>query len=409
MIKILIVDDNSDKIRNIVNVIFQSCDKEQIHIDTASFVNDAKTILSKISVDILILDICLPERPGSDLQQDAGIKLLNHINGSNRYTYPRFVIALSEYKELANEFSIDAGIIHTSIVYDLGSNEWKIRLAECMKTATSILSNNISRRSYDYDVAVICALKEELDIVKMSLDAVKEIKVPDDDYIYYEGSFFKEDRKIRVVMAQSSQMGMVPASTLTTRLIYNFVPRYIVMTGITAGIKGIVNMGDVIAAEYTWDYGAGKDAIVENESVHRNTIQQIQIDTDVSNMVRRVAEDESLLQKVKKEFNGTKPNGELHVVLGPVASGASVIADPQIIKKIQDGQIRDVVGIEMEIFGVYYAARWSVSPKPKYVALKAVCDYANADKDDKYHPYASYTSAKIFVELAKKYFEYDFG
>lgn len=333
MIKILIVDDNSDKIRNIVNVIFQSCDKEQIHIDTASFVNDAKTILSKISVDILILDICLPERPGSDLQQDAGIKLLNHINGSNRYTYPRFVIALSEYKELANEFSIDAGIIHTSIVYDLGSNEWKIRLAECMKTATSILSNNISRRSYDYDVAVICALKEELDIVKMSLDAVKEIKVPDDDYIYYEGSFFKEDRKIRVVMAQSSQMGMVPASTLTTRLIYNFVPRYIVMTGITAGIKGIVNMGDVIAAEYTWDYGAGKDAIVENESVHRNTIQQIQIDTDVSNMVRRVAEDESLLQKVKKEFNGTKPNGELHVVLGPVASGASVIADPQIIKK----------------------------------------------------------------------------
>ena len=126
-------------------------------------------------------------------------------------------------------------------------------------------------------------------------------------------------------------------------------------------------------------------------------------------MVRRVAEDESLLQKVKKEFNGTKPNGELHVVLGPVASGASVIADPQIIKKIQDGQIRDVVGIEMEIFGVYYAARWSVSPKPKYVALKAVCDYANADKDDKYHPYASYTSAKIFVELAKKYFEYDFG
>ena len=62
----------------------------------------------------------------------------------------------------------------------------------------------------------------------------------------------------------------------------------------------------------------------------------------------------------------------------------------------------------MEIFGVYYAARWAVSPKPKFLALKSVCDFADSTKDDKYHAYASYTSAKIFTTLVKEYFDYEF-
>lgn len=76
----------------------------------------------------MILDICLPLRAGAELQRDGGIRLLNEINGSDRYTYPRFVIALSEHEELAKEFSLEAGIIHTSIYYNIASNEWCIRL-----------------------------------------------------------------------------------------------------------------------------------------------------------------------------------------------------------------------------------------------------------------------------------------
>lgn len=116
---------------------------------------------------------------------------------------------------------------------------------------------------------------------------------------------------------------------------------------------------------------------------------------------------EKYVEEIKANINGfmgSKPESELSVVLGPVAS---VIADPHIVEKIKNGQIRDIVGIEMEIFGVYYAARWSISPKPKFVALKSVCDFADADKDDKYHAYASFTSARVFIELAKKHFEYN--
>ena len=66
-----------------------------------------------------------------------------------------------------------------------------------------------------------------------------------------------------------------------------------------------------------------------------------------------------------------------------------------------------MLGIEMEIYGMYYAANWAMNPKPKYIAMKAVSDFADSDKGDEFHNYASYTSAKVFEVLAKEYFTYD--
>ena len=166
MIRILIVDDKTDKQGNIVKVVNNMClGREDIDIKTLSNIVDAKEVLARTTIANMILDICLPLRAGAELQRDGGIRLLNEINGSDRYTYPRFVIALSEHEELAKEFSLEAGIIHTSIYYNIASNEWCIRLGECIRTAVSIMTNNIVKRTYNYDVAVICALPEAFDFV----------------------------------------------------------------------------------------------------------------------------------------------------------------------------------------------------------------------------------------------------
>lgn len=407
MIKILVVDDKTEKQGEIVNVIKRNIgEREDIQIETVTYVIDAKKILSQSTIDIMILDICLPLHPGDVTQRDGGIKLLKEIKGSARYTYPRYVISLSEHEELTKEFSLDTGIIHSSINYNTLSNEWNIRLAESIKAAVSIMESNIIKRSYDYDIAIICALSEELQYVKQSLQEVKEFKIPDDDYIFLKGYFVKEERKIRVVIAQSTQKGMVPAATLTTKLIYNFVPKYVAMTGIAAGIKEKVNMGDAVVAEYVWDYGAGKEVIEENETIHRNTIEQIQLDTSMSSIVRHLSNNAWELAEIKQNFNGNKPDYELKLHIGAVATGAAVIANPQKVKEIQN-QIRDVIAIEMEIFGVYYAARWSINPKPKFIAIKSICDFADEKKTNDFHCYASYVSAKILEKLAKEYFKYD--
>lgn len=407
MIRILVVDDKIEKQGKIVQVINDVCSKrDDVEISTATYTVDAKSILANINIDVLILDICMPLRAGGELERDGGIKFLNDINGSSKYTFPRYVIALSEHEALTKEFSLKAGIIHTSIYYNSMTSEWSIRLSECIKTAISIMANNIVKRSFDYDIAVICALSEELNFVRKGLIDVMENTLPDDDYVFYEGYFMKNDKKIRVVITQSTHMGMVPAASLATRLIYNFTPRYIVMTGIAAGIKGKVDMGDAVVAEYVWDYGAGKETLVGDESIHKNTIEQIQIETNILTMVRRLSSDSGALAEIKNQFSGIKPNSKLKLHLGAVATGAAVIANPEKVRQIQN-QIRDVVAIEMEIFGVYYAARWAVAPKPKYLAIKSICDFADEKKDDDFHFYASYTSAKIFEKLAKEYFTYN--
>lgn len=61
----------------------------------------------------------------------------------------------------------------------------------------------------------------------------------------------------------------------------------------------------------------------------------------------------------------------------------------------------------MGIFGFYTACYWAKDPKPKYIAIKSMCDYGNEDKDDKYHPYATFISAKLLELLVKNYFMFE--
>lgn len=408
MINILLVEDNPEKIKNIVRVVTPFLG-EEIVLDRANDINSAKTILRKKNIDIMILDIYLPQIYGDDVQQDGGITLLNTLRKSKTYSYPRYVISVSGYEDSTKVFEASEGNIHKAICYDPTTNKWEIMLQECLDTAIAIISNTTVHRLYDYDIAVICALDEELQVIKESLTDVKQVKVDYDDDIYHAGYFMKDDKKIRVVISFANQMGMVAATSLTTKMINNFAPKYMVMTGITGGTKpDKLNFGDVIVAVRSWDYRAGKDTREKDKAKHLNTINAIDIDTSMISYCRYLAEDTDMLKSIKESFKGKDcPKEDLRLLLGPVVSGASVVTDPKIVKDVLDNQHREVLGIEMEIYGMYYAASWALKPHPRIIAMKGVSDFADSDKGDKYHPYASYTSAKVFEVLAKNYFEYD--
>jgi nucleoside phosphorylase len=66
---------------------------------------------------------------------------------------------------------------------------------------------------------------------------------------------------------------------------------------------------------------------------------------------------------------------------------------------------RELIGVEMEIYGLYAAANNSSNPRPKVFALKSVCDFADSEKDDKAHKYAAYTSARVLEALMERYAE----
>lgn len=410
MVNILIVDDEQAKRREIYRVLSQYI-SDEVFIDSAGNINEAKRKLREKNYDVMILDIHLPVTEYSTPLVDGGIKLLKEIKNSRTMScyYPRYVISLSEYQESTENFTNSDGAIHTAIDYNPSNIDWEHELKIRIEAAIAIVSNTSIRRTYDYDIAVICALKEEIDLITECLLGIKEINVEYDDDIYHTGYFEKDGKKIRVVFSNASQMGMVAATSLATKMINNFIPRYIVMTGITGGAKKEkMNYGDIIVASKAWDYRAGKDIKKDEEHLHMNSIDQKSIDATLLGYCRRLQGNVDQLARIQDGYKrGNKPETKLKLLIGPVASGASVVTDPEIVEDIIKNQDRDVLGIEMEIYGMYYAAYCGLNPKPKFIAMKSVSDFANQGKNDDYHDYASYTSAKVFELLAKEYFVYD--
>ena len=410
MVNILIVDDEQNKRQEIYRVLTPFI-SDEVFVATAGNINEAKRKLREKNYDIMILDIHLPQTDCSETLPDGGMKLLREIRTSRTmsFFYPRYVISVSGHKDSTEIFANSEGVIHTAIDYDLSNTDWEQALAVRIEVAIAIVSNTTIRRAYDYDIAVICALKEEIDVIAEGLQGVKEINVEYDDDIYHTGYFEKDGQKIRVVFSNASQMGMVATTSLATKMINNFIPKYFVMTGITGGAKpDKMNYGDIIVASKAWDYRAGKDIKKEEEHLHMNSIDQKPIDATLLGYCRRLQSDTAALNSIQESFkHGKTPETRLKLLIGPIASGASVVTDPEIVEDIINNQDRDVLGIEMEIYGMYYAAYCGLSPKPKFIALKSVSDFANQGKNDNFHAYASYTSAKAFEILAKDYFVYD--
>lgn len=409
MINILIVDDSTEKLRNIKAVLDDVIkNNEEVEIEVAMGILDTKRIVSHKNIDLMILDIQLPQRVTDTPEKEGGIRLLKELKESRRYKYPNYVISLSRYEESIDVFKNSEGNIHSAIIYD-DKNAWKEQLLDRVKVFLTIANNNVVHRSYEYDIAVICALPEEIEEISRSLEKVEKIHKDEDDEIYYRGYWQIPEKRIKVVFGSANQMGMVAATSLATKMIYNFIPRYLVMTGIAAGTDcKKMNYGDVVVASTAWDYRAGKDVREEEKSEHLNTIKPFTIDTSFINWVRELSEDEKSLRKIWDDFQGKKPETKLKLLHGSVVSGASVVTDVEIVKGVLKEQSRDILALEMEIYGVYYAANWAIKPRPKFVALKSISDFADKDKTDDYHKYASYTSAKVFEKLAKDYFEYDF-
>lgn len=410
MVNILIVDDEQSKRQEIYRVLTPYF-SDEVFVATAGNINEAKRKLRERNYDIMILDIHLPQTDCSEPLSDGGMKLLKELKESRTMSvfYPRYVISVSGHKDSTEAFANTEGVIHTAIDYDPSNTDWEQALAVRVETVIAIVSNTTIRRAYDYDIAVICALKEEIDVIAEGLQGVTEINVEYDDDIYHTGYFEKDGQKIRVVFSNASQMGMVAAASLATKMINNFIPKYIVMTGITGGAKPEkMNYGDIIVASKAWDYRAGKDIKKEEEHLHRNSIDQKTIDATLLGYCRRLQNDTVALNSIQESFkHGKNPETKLKLLIGPIASGASVVTDPEIVEEIINNQDRDVLGIEMEIYGMYYAAYCGLSPKPKFIALKSVSDFADQAKNDDFHAYASYTSAKAFEILAKDYFVYD--
>lgn len=244
-------------------------------------------------------------------------------------------------------------------------------------------------------VMLIVATETEEAAVKQLYDW-KPITFPDDGQVYYSASIEKDGRVRRIVYARQEEMGMTVAATLTLKSIAHFRPLYVLMVGIAAGIatQDMAEQvyGDVVVADMVWNYTTGKFVSPNRTDIRFGNVGFVPKPAVVHT-------DEALLALVRKA--AASPGNQCRVHIGPMATGSAVVTNREIVNKQIHTMFRETIGLDMEAYGVAYAALNATAPRPKTLVIKSVCDYANDEKSDRYQRFAAYTScefAKLLIE-----------
>lgn len=400
--KILIADDQTQRYKSLIQrIITIGVSRENISL--VSSAKEAQDKLSETCFDLFILDILLPL--WSEDSGDSGMfsqEILLSLYNTDEYKKPRTIIGITGDKSTVTKelFNFENHLLGV-VEYSSSCSEWEERVINTIKY---IDNNQYGTESNNerIDLAVICALKEPELAQLLKLDwNWQEPKPLNDKLFYRRGNFISKGKSYSVVVANCERMGMVSSTLTSSAIIHEFSPKIIAMTGICAGIKGRVELGDIIFASLVWDYQNGKR--LENGE-HELDPHQVASSPCIKAHAELLGEDKEFFRKLILDYENDKSNitniPKLHI--GPIAVGSSVLADKGIVDEIIS-QNRKVLGVEMEIYGIYYTAMNSPSPTPKVFAIKSVCDFADSEKNDNFQTYASYTSANTLKELVERY------
>lgn len=195
-------------------------------------------------------------------------------------------------------------------------------------------------------------------------------------------------------------MGIAAASSVTTKIIEKFDPNSIIMVGICGGRKGEVELGDLIIAERSWDYGSGKIKKLKDGSTELLAQpNQITISAILKSNIEKNMDLLSSICSDWNSFNHQRKNTSLKI--GALPSGSAVISTSEYYEKNIAPQYRKFLGMDMETYGVYYSCSQS-GKNINFVSMKSVSDLADEDKDDTYHDFCSYISGMFAYKLLEK-------
>lgn len=405
MLNVLIVDDDVPKARQISLVLQGVPGFPRDVVSHATNVHDAKNLLSNNKYDLLILDMLLPVGALDKPTSDAGLKLLNDLLNKRRYIVPTHIVGITAYNDLMETAGVElANRMLTLLHYDATSDDWKQKLTERTRHILLAQAAQSEAANYSYDFAIICALQSpELDaLLRLPWDWQQHYQSKDDT-IYYRGSIRVGNRQHSVISAAALRMGMPAATSLSTKMIYEFRPRYLGMVGIAAGVYGKSKYGDILAATMTFDHGSGKFQRAQDGSLKfLPAPHQLNVSNAIGNKLKKFQAEIAIPDQIQREWYGDTIDNRLFVHTGPIASGAAVHADGTTIKDLL-GRQRDLVGLDMEAYGVLVAGNDASEPRPDVIIMKSVVDYADTRKVDKYQRYAAYTSAQAMRHFAERF------
>jgi nucleoside phosphorylase len=328
------------------------------------------------------------------------------------------------------------------------------------------------------DVCVVCAMAEEakafLDVVSEQCHAVF-VSHTSPRYVYdYQTSTIQNNKGEPLVLHVSwlPRFGPTEITFHLSRVLEEYHPRFVAMTGICTGDRLRVSLGDIVVADLFYRYDSGKFMTDERgRTVHDHDVITYQLDENILRFVSLFDQWKSLVKQLRRPlskrqqrewllnqlldeqtplvqqipqqqlqlhapdwrriiyelqqepdplltpalelrareqveplryrlepFPYTDPQ-EASCHIKPMASGSAVRSESPF-KDIQI-PVRGTVAIDME--GAAFCRVIASVPGLRWLVVKGVSDYADSDKDDSYHLYASTVSAQYLLCFLQAY------
>lgn len=386
--KILIIDDNPRRYSELatqLNNLGLTRDDYKI----VDCVNTAEDLVKSNYYDLIILDILIPYYNYGEADKQVSLDFFDYLHSDECTHKPEKIIGItSDISILENTQSKFQAFTWHIIKYSDSDHAWLETLLPYINYV--FRKNQHTQNNYYHDVLIVNALldPELLAILDLPWNWEK-IVISDDGLLINSGNLMLENKNVKIAAIHTTEMGMVPTAILTTQLLQLLKPKVVCMTGICAGNSTEVKLGDIIVASTSWDHQSGKRELFEDKIVFKFSPIYISlqdcIKRDFQNLIRDTA-----FENLKKEIKGISYSPELRI--GPMASSSTVLADSKTLEAIVNDQHRKLMGIDMEVFGLYSACHYH-SDKVHYFAVKGVCDFADTQKNDDFQKYAAENSA----------------
>ncbi len=249
------------------------------------------------------------------------------------------------------------------------------------------------------DIAVVVALHVELTQLKR-FPGISWSTVPRCGIQFHVGRSRFCGKDVTIVAAMQTEMGTVPAAMLSSQIVRIWHPKLLTMTGICAGVRGEVELGDVIVAQHLFDYESG----LLTDGKLTPEYHTVSMDEELSSYLLSFAENRDLCRTIKDSWMSEtgKPNRELTAHVGTLASGPSVLEDKNKIAHIQQN-MRRVLGVDMEAYAVARAAQLIKYPTVPFLIVKGVQDFGESPRDKTYREYAAFASSNFLFRSLEQY------
>ena len=262
-----------------------------------------------------------------------------------------------------------------------------------------------------FDICIICALYEEAEAVlnefstRCSVSFTKEFSSMD-RYAYQHTTIRnKQGEPLTVLVTWLSDSGPTQTGLDLKPFLHEFHPRFVAMTGICAGYREKVKLGDLVVVQYAYYYEEGK--IIREPAGSSRHLPEMKTADPTSQIIQYARgfdgwkEPVREMKRHKLKLNRQlKANEEPRCVVAPMASGMAVRGDDPF-PWLREKYNRNTVALNMEAATFYRALR--AIPHIHALVVKGVCDYADMNKDDAYHDYAAQVSAVYLLSFIQEY------